>query len=151
MNILPPNSNFTTATPDTGVDRQIEKQRRQSEQNLGLTSQTGGIDDRHEVAFDEGTAVAGSSPQPAEIIFQIGERTCPSAGLDGRSPECGRNMEPGQTPPAQHRQAAEEDEEHEGGVEENHHVGPELEVCRHYDSNLTQEKQLSTKYTNRIE
>ena len=67
-------SRRTTATPETGIDRQIEEQNRCTEQKLGVTRQGERVEDRFKVAFNECNAVAAPSPQPAEIIFQICKR-----------------------------------------------------------------------------
>ena len=93
-----------------------------------MTRQTERVEERLKVTLNKGYAVAGSSPHPAEIIFQIGKRTYPSAQFYDRSPQCGREMEPYQATPAQHSQPAEEHKEHKGGMEQNNHVSPKTVV-----------------------
>ena len=59
----------------------------------------------------------------------------PSTEFDHRGPDERRHVEPGDPPPAQDQQAAEDNEQDVRQVEEDDEVGEESGECRHQDVN----------------
>ena len=75
--------------------------------------------------IDEAAGVRGRAAQLAQRIFERCERAWPARVLGEHAPQRGRQMQPCHPRVAQHDEAAEDDEDDEGQVQQQDSIGEE--------------------------
>src|SRR5205085_11632883 len=100
----------------------VLRQHGETEHDLPIASESGGIEHVEQVVFDESAAVARGATARAQRILQRGERTDPSCPLDDHAPDRRGELHPGDARPTKHQQPAQYDEEHEGEVHDDDQV-----------------------------
>ena len=118
------------AAQQESVDGQVDEQDGDPQRDLNLARQFFRVQDRDQVPFHESAGVAAGPAHLAQPVFQRRERADPSAEFDRRAPDERRHVEPGDPPPAQDQQAAENNEQDKRQVEEENEVGEEWGECR---------------------
>ena len=116
----PPN-----AAEENRVEDRVDRDDRAREDELRLRRQVLGIDDAKQITLDEIAPVCRASRELSKPILQGGQRADPPPGLDEDSPGRRRKVDPGEPRPAEHEQAARENEDDEEEMEDDGEVGEE--------------------------
>ena len=110
---------------DIDVDRYVNGCDSGGKRVFDAARETGRIDGANDVVVDEPAAIPRPPRPPAQQVLPARERALPSSQLDQCTPQRRRQVQPFQCRPADHQQAAENDEEDEGEVREDQDVGGE--------------------------
>jgi hypothetical protein len=107
---------------DEGVDDQVGEQDQESEDELNLAGEAGGVDDRQQVVLDEAARIARGAGEAPELVFERGEGTETARDLDEHSPDCRWKVEQAEPPAVEGEQTAEDDELDDGEVGDDEEV-----------------------------
>jgi hypothetical protein len=118
------------ALEDNGVNDEIDSDHQRSQHQLNVVSEPRGIEHRKNVVLDETSLISGKPGSPPKRILQRGQGTDAASELDERSPRHCRQVQVDHLPPAQYQQPAEDDEEHEEGVDEDDEIGEHVDQKR---------------------
>jgi len=89
-----------------GIGRDIDDSHSHAQRNLPFPRQPFRVDDGHQVVRDESAIVPLAARQPAQAVFQRGQRADAAAEFDERSPDqCGK-VQPAQEGEAAQARAA---------------------------------------------
>jgi hypothetical protein len=110
-------------SPEPPINGGIEDHDHEAHNHLALSRESIWIEDWKEVICDEVAVIAGLARLRAQPILQRCQRTDPAAEFHDRTPHDGRQVYPHDKPPSQGKQPTEQDETHEGDVNEHDQVG----------------------------
>ena len=114
---------LTRFSKHVGINGQINRYDEEPQQELDLSSERGGIEQRKDIVLDEAAGVGRAVRFATEPVFQRGKRADPTRKLDRGSPYRRRYVQVRDSGPPQHQQTAQHDEQHKEEVESNDDIG----------------------------
>jgi hypothetical protein len=89
------------------IEHPVHQQDQNAEENLELRSQSGRIEERNEVVFEEPSGIGGVAPGVTERVFEWSEGAQESEEFEHDRPNASRDVNPGDARPSYRQQGAE--------------------------------------------
>jgi hypothetical protein len=89
------------------IECAVHQHDQNAEENLELRSQSGRIDERNEVVFEEPSGIGGGAPGLTERVFEWSQGAQESEELEHDSPDASGDVNPGDARPSYRQQGAE--------------------------------------------
>lgn len=122
------NSTGVVSFPDDGIDSAIDQQDKQGKQVLNIRCQTGRVDQRFKIVLDEARFIHAAARRVAKPVFKRGQRANPAGQFNQDAPGHTGEMQPGKPGPAQHQQAAGDNEQDERGMQDENQVSQQMNI-----------------------
>jgi hypothetical protein len=89
------------------IEHAVHQQDQNAEENLERRSQSGRIDERDDVVFEEPSGIGGGAPGVTERVFEWSEGAQKSEEFEQGSPNASRDVNPGDARPSYRQQHTE--------------------------------------------
>ena len=114
---------LTRLPKHVSVDSQIERENEEPENELDVSRERGGIEDRKNVVLDEPARVSSTTCPLSQRVLEWGQRADPSGKLDRRSPNRRGDVKVCEPWPLEDEQPTQYHEQHEEEVNCDDEIG----------------------------